>query len=82
MITRAKSGIIKSKYIFVGFLHTESPSTLAHASEPHSVFTALAQNEYEALCRNQTWVLVPYWGQKLVDSKWVFKTKFKVDGSF
>ncbi|KAK4265765.1 hypothetical protein QN277_026778 [Acacia crassicarpa] len=39
------------------------------------------KEEYEALCRNHTWVLVPHQGQKLVDCKWVFKTKFKSDGS-
>jgi hypothetical protein len=31
---------------------------------------------------NQTWTLVPYQGQNnIIDSKWVFKTKFKADGS-
>ncbi|WVY95774.1 hypothetical protein V8G54_027925 [Vigna mungo] len=31
---------------------------------------------------NQTWVLVPYQGQEnIIDSKWVFKTKYKADGT-
>jgi len=37
--------------------------------------------EFSALLRNKTWVLVPFDGtQKLVDYKWVYKTKFKADG--
>lgn len=38
-------------------------------------------NEFEAITRNNTWHLVPYHeGQKVVESKWVYKTKFKANG--
>jgi len=31
---------------------------------------------------NQTWTLVPYKGMEIIiDSKWIFKTKYKADGS-
>ena len=39
------------------------------------------EEEIAALSRNHTWELVPYQGQKVVDCKWVFKTKFKADSS-
>ncbi|KAF7843510.1 Retrovirus-related Pol polyprotein from transposon TNT 1-94 [Senna tora] len=90
MVTRAKLGIHKPKYPYVGLLQTETPVTLEAASEPRSVSSALSQphwkkamlEELQALQRNGTWILVPYDGrQKVVDSKWVFKTKYKPDGS-
>ena len=40
------------------------------------------QKEYDALIKNGTWRLVdPPIGIKLIGSKWVYKTKDKVDGS-
>lgn len=90
MQTRAKDGIFKPKYLFVGLLHTESDFLLSQAMEPKSVAAALAsphwskamKDEFEALQRNNTWILVPSTGaEKLVDCKWVFKPKFKPDGS-
>ncbi|KAK4269211.1 hypothetical protein QN277_022399 [Acacia crassicarpa] len=89
MITRAKSGISKPKYPFVGLLTTETPHHISLAAEPRSIPEALAsphwvnamRHELQALSHNKTWVLVPYRGQKLVDCRWVFKTKFKPDGS-
>ena len=40
------------------------------------------KEEYDSLHKNETWELinVPL-GRKLVKCKWVFKTKFVVDGS-
>jgi hypothetical protein len=39
--------------------------------------------EYEALEKNQTWHLVPPEGIKnIIDCRWVYKVKWKVDGSF
>lgn len=38
------------------------------------------ENEYQALIRNKTLKLVPYTCQKVVNCKWIFKTKFTVDG--
>jgi hypothetical protein len=38
--------------------------------------------EYSTLQRNQTWELVPpKKGVNLIDSKWIYKVKRKVDGS-
>ena len=40
------------------------------------------KDEYDALLRNRTWILVPRnHSQSLVDCKWVYKTKYKPDGS-
>jgi hypothetical protein len=40
------------------------------------------EDEYGALMRNQTWKLVPPQpGRKLIDCKWVYKTKYKANGS-
>jgi hypothetical protein len=39
------------------------------------------ETEYSALMRNNTWHLVPPApGQNLIDCKWVYKVKRKVDG--
>ena len=39
-------------------------------------------NEYDALIKNDTWRLVdPPISIKLIGSKWVFKTKYKANGS-
>lgn len=40
------------------------------------------QEEYQALMQNQTWIPVPYEPhRKVIDCKWVFKTKYNADGS-
>eukprot|EP00253_Pinus_taeda_P034215 PITA_34215 len=40
------------------------------------------QKEYDALIKNDTWKLVdPPLGTKLIGCKWVYKNKYKVDGS-
>lgn len=58
--------------------------------EPASLTKALTnpnwkqamQEEYDALLRNKTWTLVPaHVGRNVIDSRWVFKLKTKVDGS-
>jgi hypothetical protein len=39
-------------------------------------------DEYVALQRNKTWTLVPpQLGKNLIDCKWVYKVKYKIDGS-
>lgn len=90
MTTRSKAGVFKPKYPFIGLLHTETPSQQMLAAEPVSVSQALSspqwykamKDEFDALQRNCTWKLVPYTGhEKLVDCRWVFKTKFKPDGT-
>jgi hypothetical protein len=37
--------------------------------------------EYDALIKNKTWHHVPQKGRNIIDCKWVYKIKRKVDGS-
>jgi hypothetical protein len=40
------------------------------------------EEEYNSLIQNKTWDLVPLpKGRKLVRCKWIYQTKFAVDGS-
>jgi len=63
---------------------------LTATGEPHDLNEALSNkqwkqamdNEYEALQKNKTWHLVPpNHGKNIIDCKWVYKIKRKVDGS-
>lgn len=83
--TRSKSGIHKPKLPYIGITETYKDTV-----EPANVKEALTrtlwkeamQKEFQALMSNKTWILVPYQDQEnIVDSKWVFKTKYKSDGS-
>ena len=67
-----------------------SPHVLVSSLEPSSVSEALLdsrwvqtmEEEYIALHRNHTWDLVPYSkDMNLIGCKWVFRVKFKPDGS-
>lgn len=89
MTTRAKSGIHKPKFPYIGFLHSSADS-VSPTVEPTSVVDALnaphwkeaMQAEFSALQQNKTWILVPsHCAHSLVDCKCVFKTKYKADGS-
>jgi hypothetical protein len=85
--THLQAGICKPKVY--------SNSTVWYAfcttsGEPHSLQEALStpswkaamNEEYTALIRNKTWHLVPpQAGQNVIDCKWVYKVKHKVDGS-
>lgn len=68
-------------------LYTASPSyptepiTLTQALKHPSWRTAM-QEEFDALQRNQTWSLVPSSeAPNLIGFKWVYRTKYKSDGS-
>lgn len=48
----------------------------------HDKWKEAMQKEYDALIKNGTWKLVdPPFGTKQIGSKWVYKNKYKSDGS-
>ncbi|OMO89784.1 Integrase, catalytic core [Corchorus capsularis] len=93
MMTRLKVGIRKPKALCT----TKHPlpacysSTLEHSSSEPTCFSQASkdprwrqamQDEFNALLRNNTWVLVPpSTPQNIVGSKWVYRIKYKSDGS-
>jgi len=85
MQTRSKTGIYKPKLPYIGLSETDTKD-----KEPKNINEALLSPkwkvamdaEFKALTINHTWTLVPFQGQNnIIDSKWVFKTKYKADGS-
>ena len=79
MITRAKFGIYTKKAYLASQI-TE-PRTYAQASK-HPVWIEAMNTEYQALLRNQTWTLVsPPLGAHIVGCRWIYKVKYKQDGS-
>ena len=59
----------------------EEPSTYTEASKFLAWRAAMA-SEFEALLKNQTWILVPsHPNQNLLGSKWVLNTKRLADGT-
>ena len=83
MVTQAKSGIRKPKHILslntdtVGLECTsfKKASTNSHSQEAMT-------EEYNALLANDTWELAPSQsGKNLVGCKWVYRVKFRSDGS-
>ncbi|XP_021991777.1 uncharacterized mitochondrial protein AtMg00820-like [Helianthus annuus] len=92
MITRAKAGILKPRHR-ADLAHTEiiplrrslfacsDPKTYKTASKDEKWVQAMKQ-ELDALHRNETWILVPRPAtSNVVGSKWLFRTKFRSDGS-
>jgi len=86
MVTRFQLGVVKSnpKYVLTSISSQSVPR------EPQNVQTALThpswktamEEEFTALQLNQTWTLVPCTlDLHIIGSKWVFKTKLKLDGS-
>jgi hypothetical protein len=85
MRTRSKDRIHKPKVLYIGLAEN-----CIEEREPENVKEALIrpqwkeamQREFQTLMTNQTWTLIPYQDQEnIIDSKWVFKTKYKSDGS-
>jgi hypothetical protein len=67
-----------------GLIEFGDPQIVSEAlSSPEAADWKKAMNaEYEALKRNQTWIIVDRpQGKKTVESRWVLRTKFKKDGS-
>ncbi|KAG8485720.1 hypothetical protein CXB51_019072 [Gossypium anomalum] len=80
MQTRSKSGIFKPR-VFSTELTVTEPTTINKAFSSKE-WTLAAQEEYEALLRNNTWDLVflPV-NRRAVGCKWVFKLKPRLDGT-
>ncbi|KAG8091986.1 hypothetical protein GUJ93_ZPchr0012g21914 [Zizania palustris] len=89
-----KDGIVRYPQNARGFTFsvtdTNPTMALAAVTEPTSLEQALTDpgwkkamdEEYSTLMRNHTWDLVPpRKGVNLIDSRWVYKVKKKVDGS-
>jgi histone deacetylase 1/2 len=85
--TRLQGGIRKPKVYTDG---TVRYGLLTSSGEPCSIEEALASKEwkaamdaeYDALMKNKTWHLVPpRKGSNIIDCKWVFKIKYKADGT-
>nr|GEW44394.1 ribonuclease H-like domain-containing protein [Tanacetum cinerariifolium] len=83
MVTRAKAGIFKSLERMNCHVTTTSPLPRSHVHalrDPHLKEAML--DKYNALIGNETWVLVPRPANvNVVRSMWLFKHKFKADGS-
>ncbi|KAJ9552405.1 hypothetical protein OSB04_016450 [Centaurea solstitialis] len=92
MVTRAKAGIFKPKHTVDFTFVSSSPllSALFASKEPKGFksaakrpeWLAAMNDEIAALHANETWDLVPRpSAANVVGSKWIFRTKFCVDGS-
>ncbi|GJV61904.1 retrovirus-related pol polyprotein from transposon TNT 1-94 [Tanacetum coccineum] len=92
MNTRSKSGIVKKKHfpnfatlalhgLHVALFSNAPPKGYKSAAKnPH--WMAAMHDEMDALHQNRTWTLVPRpSASNIVGSKWVYRTKFKSDGS-
>ncbi|KAG8498559.1 hypothetical protein CXB51_004875 [Gossypium anomalum] len=75
MQTRSKNGIFKPK-VFSAELSETEPATIEEALASKE-WALAAQQEYEALLKNETWDLVPLpENRRVVGCKWVFKDIF------
>ncbi|KAL5561469.1 hypothetical protein UlMin_031216 [Ulmus minor] len=80
MVTRSQNGIVKKKQLFLATRQKE-PTTIRQAMKDPN-WVAAMQNEIEALQRNNTWELVdPPSSVNVIGCKWIFKLKYKADGS-
>ncbi|RVX04841.1 Retrovirus-related Pol polyprotein from transposon RE1 [Vitis vinifera] len=80
--TRSMSGITKRKHIFnLAAFKISEPTTLKQAIKDPNWAEAM-QTEIAALHKNQTWDLVdPPKDVNIISCKWVYKLKYKPDGS-
>lgn len=83
MMTRLKSGAIRPKSVYIGLTEKRLIADPVDTREAFKIpcWKEAIELEYEALVKNNTRSLVPYQGQKLIYSKWVFRTKYSADGS-
>ncbi|KAK9049437.1 hypothetical protein SSX86_031595 [Deinandra increscens subsp. villosa] len=90
MQTRAKSGIFKPKHKVNLAYSTPLHHALLSSNDPKTHTSALKREEWKkamitellALHKNNTWSLVPRPpNRNIVGSKWLFRTKYRSDGS-
>lgn len=85
MHTRSRVSIHKPKLPYIGLTET-SIDTMEPATSKEAfkipLWEEAIHSEFQELVSNHTWTLLPYQGQeKLIDSRWVFKIKYKAVGS-
>ena len=81
MVTRAKRGIRLPALYHAAPLSPIPRTYRAALADPN--WRAAMEAEYSALLSNNTWDLLPRPSQcNVVTGKWIFKHKFKTDGSF
>ncbi|XP_031280369.1 endoglucanase 15-like [Pistacia vera] len=87
MTTRSKAAATPFNTVYSIALNSEITAVVL---EPNTVFEALyslawkgaMQSEFDALMKNDTWILVPPLPDKnVVGSKWVFRTNYNADAS-
>lgn len=67
--------------LMTSFVEKFEPSTIEEALESKPWKEAM-DTEYQSLMKNNTWELVDLPpGKKSISCKWIFKTKYKEDGS-
>jgi len=83
MQTRSKSGIFKLKNILsLTTLHTDSDPSYFSKAVKHSHWRQAMVEEFNTFLANHTWDLIPQIPtMHVVGCKWIYKTKFKSDGS-
>jgi len=63
-------------------LSTDFEPTSFKEAASHDEWKEVMQKKYDALIKNDMWKLVdPRFGTKPISCKWVYKKKYKVDGS-
>jgi len=85
MVTSGRAGIIKPNPSYACSAMTSAVSPIlafARAALRDPNWKAAMEAEYAALLTNRTWELVPRPpGANVVTDKWVFRVKYKPDGS-
>ena len=62
-------------------LSNEEPKTYEEASQ-NAAWRKAMEEEYNSIIKNQTWTLVDLpKGKKAIDTKWLYKIKYKADGT-
>lgn len=82
MLTRSKKGIVKPKVPFAELLNESKIPTTVKEAIALPIWYKAMQLEFQALQNNKTWSLVPPTpSMHVVGSKWIFKVKYKSDGT-